>query len=143
PSNHTVVLVVRSLAEAMGVPQPLVFVNDEADDTVDAHVTPAPCLVLGRRAASSPADPYVRDAIGRALLRLSTGGDALHRYATPEQVVALLVALAIATGVDVDVEQDFDWQFAATIREGLPSPDTLTDLTETALAFRDSVDGLS
>lgn len=143
PSNHAVVMVVHSLADAMGVPQPLVFVDDEGEDDVEAYIAPAPCLVLGRRAAAGPAVPLVRDAIGRGLLRLVTGGDALHRFATPEQILALLVALATAAGVDVDVEQDFDWQFAAAVREWLPSSDALTDLGEAALAFRDTLEGLS
>jgi len=142
PSGHAIVGVVRSLAEAMGVPQPLVFVDDDVDDTIEAHITPAPCLIVGRRAASNPAEPKVRDAIGRALFRLATGGDAIHHHARPDQLMALLVALANAAGVEIDVEEDFDWQFATAIKAGLPQ-DALAELADIATAFRDSIDGLT
>jgi hypothetical protein len=138
PSNNAVVMVTRALTRAMGIAHPLVFVAEHLDERVAAYTSPAPALVVGRRIAAQPADPASRDEIGRALLRLSTGGDALHHHATPEQVHGILVALANAAGVDVEVPEDFDWDFAGTIADGLPSSDDLADLHDTAVAFRDS-----
>ena len=140
PSNNAVVMVTRSLAHATGVPQPLVFVDENAEDTVVAHVAPAPSLVVGRRIASGPADPVSRDALGRGLLRLATGGDGLHRHASPGQLLALLVALANACGVDLEASDDLDWDFAGEIADNLPGPDDMADLVEVAEAFRDSAE---
>jgi hypothetical protein len=142
PSNNATVIVARTLAGAMGVPHPLVFLDEAAEDTVVAHVTPVPCLVVGRRIASAPAGVLARDAIGRALLRLSTGGDGLHRHATPGQLVGLLHALAQSVGVEVELDDDVapDMAFANAILEGLPSRDALDELHEVAVAFRNAAE---
>jgi hypothetical protein len=143
PSNNAVVIVARTLAGAMGVPHPFVFLDEDLDDMVVAHVTPVPCLVVGRRIASAPAGVVARDAIGRALLRLSTGGDGLHRFATPAQLVALLQALTQAVGVEVELDASVrpDPAFAATILGGLPARDALDELHEVAVAFRNAAEG--
>jgi tetratricopeptide (TPR) repeat protein len=138
PSNNAVVMVTRALARAMGVPHPLVFTDDNAEDTVAAYISPAPALVVGRRVAAGPADPVSRDALGRALLRLATGGDAIHRHASPEQLYAILVALAAATGVDIETTEEFDEDFAADVANALPGADELGELHDTAVAFRDT-----
>jgi hypothetical protein len=140
PANNAVVMVTRSLAKAMGVAHPLVFTDEQAEDTVIAHLSPAPSLVVGRRIAAGPADPASRDALGRALLRLSTGGDALHRHASSDQLHAVLIALAQAADVEILVGEDFDWDFAGSVTEGLPGAEDLSDLHDVAVTFRDTVE---
>ncbi len=138
PNNNAVVMVARSLAGAMGVPHPLIFFDDQLDAGVVAHLTPAPCLVVGRRVAANPADPSVRDALGRALFRLATGGDALHRFASDGQVVALLLALCNSAGVEVTPAQLSpapDEAFRDAIATGLPASSALDDLRDPGSAF--------
>lgn len=74
------------------------------------------------------------------MLRLATGGDGLHRHASPGQLLALLVALANACGVDLEASDDLDWDFAGEIADNLPGPDDMADLVEVAEAFRDSAE---
>jgi hypothetical protein len=130
-------MVVHALARAMGMPRPLVFLAPNVEDTVEAYIAPAPSLVLGRRIAAAPADATSRDAIGRALLRLATGGDRLHRHATASQILAVLVSLCTAVGLEVDIDDDFDWQLATQLGEFLPVRDALTELEEAARTFID------
>ena len=137
PSNNAVVMVARTLAGAMGVPHPLIFLDADLDDMVVAHITPAPCLVVGRKIASAPAGAQARDAIGRALLRLSTGGDGLQRHAKPAELVALLHALCKAVDVEVDVGP-YSEEFEQMILDGLPSRDALEELHDVAVAFRNA-----
>lgn len=139
PTNSAVVMVVRALAGAMGVPQPLVFLDPNADGVI-AHIGAVPCLLVDRRISNTPAGPRARDAIGRALLRLSTGGDALHQHATPEQRTALLFALCTGAGVELDVPRGFDWDYANAVEAAIPPPDALEDLREAALAFQASAE---
>jgi tetratricopeptide (TPR) repeat protein len=142
PSNNAAVIVARTLAGAMGVPHPLVFLDEQLEDTVVAHVTPVPCLVVGRRVASAPAGVIARDAIGRALLRLSTGGDGLHRHATAAQLVGLLYALTRAVDIEVDLDRSVppDMAFAEAVLGGLPSRDALDELHDVAVAFRNAAE---
>ena len=141
PPGNAVVQVVRALSNAMSVPQPLCFLSNKDDESIAAHIGPVPALVVGRRAAATPADPASRAAYGRALLRLSTGGDRLHVGASPAQLLAILVALCNGVGVEFEIEQDFDWKFAAAVGDTLPPADALGDLHDAALAFRNTLSG--
>lgn len=141
PSSSSVVMVVRALASAMGVPQPLVFLDNSMSDEVVAHLGASPSLVVGRRIGSTPFGATARDAIGRALLRLSTGGDALHHHTEPERIVALLVALANGVGIDIEPTDNLDLDYAAKVADILPPPTVLDDLRDSAAAFAATVDG--
>lgn len=141
PGNNAVVMVARSLAHAMGVPHPLLFLDDSLDTEIVAHVTPAPCLVVGRKIASGPADPSARDAIGRALLRLATGGDRLHHHADASVLTTLLVGLCQGCGVEIEDlggTAKVDTELLERIHAGLPARDVLADLRDSAVAFAES-----
>lgn len=147
PTNNAVVMVAQSLARALGLPTPLVFF-DETDDTgVRTSLHPAPCLIVGRRVAGNPADPAVRDTLGRALFRLATGGDAVHTRTTDDQLLTLVFALCRATGQNVDhllglerFQDSFDPELAAVLAKGLPAEDHLEDLVDFARAFANNGD---
>jgi tetratricopeptide (TPR) repeat protein len=142
PASSSVVMVVQALAAAMGVPQPLVFLDNSKTDEVAAYAGHSPSLVVGRRVGSTPFGPAARDAIGRALLRLSTGGDALHHHTEAERVLALLIAIANAVGVDVEAPEELDWDYASMIADALPPAAELADLRESAAAFASTASGL-
>jgi tetratricopeptide (TPR) repeat protein len=142
PGSSSVVMVVRALSAAMGVPQPLVFLDNDMSDEVVAHAGPSPSLVVGRRVGATPFGPAARDALGRALLRLATGGDALHHHTDPGHIVALLVALVNAVGVEVDAPDHLDWDYAGEVTEKLPSAHELEDLRDSAATFAATVGGL-
>ncbi|MBL4683583.1 MAG: hypothetical protein JKY37_03250, partial [Nannocystaceae bacterium] len=137
PQNSAVVMVARALGNAMGVNEPLVFVDPRAEDGVVAFVAPTPCLVVGRRINGAPFGAAARDQLGRALLRLSTGGDALHRGTTPGQLLAILVALCRGTGVMCPTAPgvELDEAFVTQVAETLPAPGSLSGLREVADIF--------
>jgi tetratricopeptide (TPR) repeat protein len=135
PASSSVVMVVQALSSAMGLAQPLVFLDNAMADGVIAHAGPSPSLIVGRRVGSTPFGPAARDDIGRALLRLSTGGDALHHHTDPGRIVALLVAIANGVGVDVDAPDHLDWDYASTVADALPPANELAELRDSAAAF--------
>jgi len=147
PPNNAVVMVAQSLARALGLPTPLVFFDEGAEDDVRTSLVPAPSLVVGRRVAGNPADPAIRDLLGRALFRLATGGDAVHQHTTDAQLTTLVLALCRATGQDVDhllaierFQQDFDPELAGRLAEALPEEHVLEDLVDFARAFASNGD---
>lgn len=135
PSNSAVVMVTRALAEAMGMPVPRVFVDPQGDDEVRAFLVGAPCLVVGRRINTAPFGAPARDAIGRALLRLSTGGDALHHELSAPRLLALLLALCAAAGVEPPRPPEHDRVYFAQVKRALSQPDLRGDLGELAATF--------
>lgn len=137
PPNSAVVMVARALGNAMGVPEPMVFVDPQAEDGVVAHAAPTACLIVGRRVGSAPFGAAARDRIGRALLRLSTGGDALHHRTTTEQLMGLLVALCRGAGVECDPPPrvPFDAEYCERVSEALPAAGGLDELREVAQTF--------
>jgi len=141
-ANTPIVIAVRAIANAMGVPQPLVFVDAAQDYDIEARLAGAPALVVGRRLAAAPFTASSRDRIGRALMRLSTGGDGIYRQTEPTRLLALCVALCQSCGVTLDVTHPYDRAFANEIAAQLPGRDTMQHLTETALAFRDASESL-
>lgn len=140
PPNSAVVMVTRALCEAMGVPLPRVYVDPQADDEVRAYLIGTPCLVVGRRINATPFGAAARDAIGCALLRVSTGGDALHHELTPLQLTSLLLGLCMAAGVDVPVEAPHDEAYFDVVCDALATS-TLSDLAELALVFCEGIEG--
>lgn len=147
PANNAVVMVAQSIARALGLPTPLVFFDDTVDGGVQTSLEPAPCLMVGRRVAANPADPNVRDTLGRALFRLATGGDAVHQHTTDEQLVTLVLALCHATGQNVDhllaidrFRDAFDPALANALAANLPAEESLEDLVDFARAFASNGD---
>jgi tetratricopeptide (TPR) repeat protein len=147
PPNNAVVMVARSLASALGLPTPLVFFDESIEDGARTSLSPAPCLMVGRRIAANPADPAVRDVLGRALFRLATGGDAVHAHANDTQLLTLVFTLCRATGQDIDhllgIERfadAFDPALSQTLAAALPDADTLEDIVDFARAFANNAD---
>jgi tetratricopeptide (TPR) repeat protein len=139
PHSSAVVMVTRALAEAVGVPLPRIFMDPQRDDEVRAYLVGSPCLVVGRRINSTPFGPAARDAIGRALLRLSTGGDALHYELPAPRLTALLLGLCAAAGVDIDEPPDHDAAYLEEVRRALAAS-SLADLGELAVAFAEGIE---
>lgn len=143
PSPNALATVVRRLAEAMGVPLPLILTDDGDLASIRTFLTPAPTLLIGRQIAQHPTSPIARDAIGRALWRLATGGDVLHYDAGPAQLLAILVALCNAAGVELETPFDYDEALADAIQSKLPPTEHLTDLLDVAKRFRDTAAALT
>ena len=140
-------MVAQSLAHALGLPTPLVFFDESNGLGVRTSLRPAPCLIVGRRVAGNPADPAMRDALGRALFRLATGGDAVHQRTTDGQLLTLVLTLCRATGQDVDhllasdrFFEAFDPELAQVLSAGLTEEDALEDLVDFARAFANNGD---
>ncbi|MCA9651765.1 MAG: tetratricopeptide repeat protein [Myxococcales bacterium] len=139
PPNSAVVMVTRALSDAMGVPLPRVFVDPDDEDEVRAYLAGTPCLVVGRRINGAPFGAPARDAIGRALLRLSTGGDALHRELAPAQLSAVLLALSAAAGVEIDDAPEHDAAYLGRVQEALAEGEP-SDLVDLAVAFAETIE---
>jgi hypothetical protein len=139
PQSSAVVMVTRALAQALGVPLPRVHVDPQGEDEVRAHLAGAPCLVVGRRINTTPFGPAARDAIGRALLRVSTGGDAVHHELTLPQLSALLLALCAAAGVEPRSPPAHDAAYLEEVRR-LLAASSLAELGELAAAFAHGIE---
>ncbi len=143
PANNAVVMVAQSLARALGLPVPLVFFDESQGADVRTTLSPSPSLIVGRRVAASPAEPTTRDALGRALFRLATGGDAVHEHASDAQLATILVVLCSASGCPVDPDQlggTLDPVLEAALVASLPHAEVLEDLTDFARAFVNNVE---
>lgn len=120
PATSSLGTVTRAIARTLGLAEPLLFLNQGGDETsVVAHVGTAPVLLIGRKINANPTSPTARDAIGRALLRLTTGGDHLHRVMTNEQIMGLLHGLASCAGVELDPIIPLDREVSDAIIEAL------------------------
>ena len=119
PPTSSVGTVTRAIARTLGLPEPLLFLNQGDEGSVVAHVGVAPVLLIGRKINAAPASPPARDAIGRALLRLATGGDHLHRTMNNEQIMGLLHGLASCAGVELDPILPIDQETSDAIIEAL------------------------
>lgn len=139
PSSSAVVMVTRALADAMGIRQPLVFLNPEGENEVVAHLGKTPALVVGRRINSAPFVPEARDAIGRGLMRLATGGDFMYAKANEPQLTGLLVGLVQSAGVPLPGLPDHDPKFAAAVKANLPDGEDL-GMAEAARGFLEGLD---
>jgi hypothetical protein len=140
PSSSGVVMVTRALADAMGIPQPLVFLDAEQESGVVAHLGKTPLLVVGRRVNAAPFAPESRSALGCALMRLATGGDFAHRSASPAQLTGILVGLCRAgAGRSLPAFPAHDERFAASIARSLAGSEDL-GLEEVVGTFLASLD---
>lgn len=131
-STSGTVMVVRSLAQALGIPAPLTFLGRRSQQSVLTYVGRNGCLVAGRQVNTAPFIPTSRERIGRGLLRLATGGDYLHRNATSAQLLGILVGLARATDVALTVEGEIDERIAAAVAAAVPKAEVLAELREAA-----------
>ncbi|MCA9683551.1 MAG: tetratricopeptide repeat protein, partial [Myxococcales bacterium] len=149
PSNAGVVMVARALADALGVSQPLVFVNPDDQESVVAYLGASPTLIVGRKINSTPFAPRSRDLLGRAMMRLATGGDFLHTPSAEPQVLGLLLGLCRA--LDIELPEDafapargdtppIDRNFGDWVVKSLPDAAGRIDLLQAARTFAQSTD---
>ena len=153
PSNSGVVMVARALADALGISQPLVFVNPDESDGVVAHLGASPALIVGRRVNSTPFAPRSRDMLGRAVMRLATGGDYLHAAANDSsaepRILGLLLGLCRACDIDLpelafaagqEEAPVIDRTLAGWVVDSLPDASSRSELVAAARAFAQSTD---
>lgn len=151
PTNSGVVMVVRALADALGIPQPLVFVEQGAEDQelVIAHLGATAALIVGRKINSSPFAPRSRDLIGRALMRLATGGDYLNEPRSEAQLLGVLAGLCRALGLELPddafsttrgPDPVIDRSLADWVAKNLPDANSRADLAQAARTFAQSTD---
>ncbi len=122
PSTSSVGTVTRAIGRTLGLGEPLLFLNSagrDEDHRVVAYVGTAPVLLIGRKINAAPFSPAARDAIGRALFRLATGGDHLQRGMDEAQLMGVLKGLASCAGVELDDIHPTDQDVADTIIEAL------------------------
>lgn len=82
--------IVQNLAGLMGLRQVHVLVDLQQQELVHAHWDQGqPQIVLSRKVYNAPMAPRSRDLIGRALFRLSIGGDPLWRCLEPRKRITL------------------------------------------------------
>lgn len=108
PSASAVASVTRALAQALGVPEPDVYLNPNDEASVLAWGSGTPALIVGRKINATPNSALAREKIGRALLRVALGGDHVVQRMPPAHLVGLLAGLAESVGVRVDFRQDLD-----------------------------------
>lgn len=135
PPTSAIGSTTRAIARTLGLPEPLLFLNPADESDVIAHVGTAPVLLIGRKINAAPFAPPSRDAIGRALLRLATGGDHLHREMTDEQIVGVLYGLAATGGSELDAILPHDSDVADAILEALSGAALPVDFGEDAEAL--------
>lgn len=135
PTTSSAGTVTRAIAKTLGLPEPLLFLNPGDENGVFAHVGTAPVLLIGRKVNAAPTSPAARDAIGRALFRLATGGDYLHRAMTDEQIVGVLYGLAATGGSELDDLLPHDQSVADAILEALSGAALPVDFGEDAEAL--------
>ena len=149
PSNSGVVMVARALADALGLSQPLVFVDPDENDGVVAHLGSSPTLIVGRKINSTPFAPRSRDLLGRAVMRLATGGDYLHASDAEPRVLGILMGLCRSLGIELPEEafasigRDapvIDRSLADWVVKSLPDAASRVDLVSAARSFAQSTD---
>lgn len=149
PSNSGVVMVVRALADALGISQPLVFVDPDDNDGVVAHLGSSPTLIVGRKINSTPFAPRSRDQLGRAIIRLATGGDYLHADDAEPRLLGLLMGLCRSLGIELPEEAfwtsrnetiTIDRSLADWVVKSLPDASSRADLVQAARSFAQSTD---
>ncbi|PRP91544.1 Beta-barrel assembly-enhancing protease [Enhygromyxa salina] len=149
PGNSGVVMVARALADALGISQPLVFVDPDQHDTVVAHLGNSPALIVGRKINSTPFAPRSRDLLGRAVMRLATGGDYLHADEAGPRLLGLLMGLCRSLEIELPEEAfassrgdvpTIDRTLADWVVKSLPDAATRGDLVQAARSFAQSTD---
>jgi hypothetical protein len=149
PSNSGVVMVARALADSLGLSQPLVFVNPDEHDSVVAHLGSSPTLIVGRKINSTPFAPRSRDLLGRAVMRLATGGDYLHAPDAEPRLLGLLMGLCRSLDIELPAEAFapsrgevpvIDRSLAQWVVTSLPDAATRPDLVQAARSFAQSTD---
>lgn len=149
PSNSGVVMVARALADSLGLSQPLVFVNPDEHDSVVAYLGSSPTLIVGRKINSTPFAPRSRDLLGRAVMRLATGGDYLHADDSESRLLGLLMGLCRSLDIELPEEAFapsrgavpvIDRTLAQWVVNSLPDAATRPDLVHAARGFAQSTD---
>lgn len=132
PAGSSVAVVARSIARTLGLAEPLLFLNPGNDAAVIAYVGTAPVLLIGRKINAAPFSPGSREAIGRALLRLSTGGDHLHHTMDDSGLMAVLHGLASCSGVELDAIHERDEAISDALIEALAGAGVPVDFGDDA-----------
>jgi len=143
PATSSVGTVTRAIARTLGLPEPLLFLNQGDESSVVAHVGTAPVLLIGRKINATPTSPTAREAIGRALLRLATGGDHLHRTMNNEQIMGVLHGLASCAGVELDEIVPIDHEVSDAIIEALAGAAVPVDFGEDAESLSRTLESFS
>ncbi|HEY8376893.1 MAG TPA: tetratricopeptide repeat protein, partial [Nannocystis sp.] len=133
PAQSSVAVVTRAIARTLGVIEPLLFLNPGDDETaVVAHVGTAPVLLIGRKINAAPFSAASREAIGRALFRLSTGGDHLHYHMDDTGLMSVLHGLASCAGVELEDLHGRDESISDAVIEGLAGAGVTVDYGDDA-----------
>lgn len=135
PPTSAIGTATRAIARTLNLPEPLLFLNPADEHGVVAHVGTAPVLLIGRKVNAHPFGAASRDAIGRALLRLATGGDHLHREMSDEQIVGVLQGMAATGGSELETILRVDQDVADAILEALSGAALPVDFGEDAEAL--------
>lgn len=143
PPTSSVGTVTRAISRTLGLGEPLLFLNQGDENGVVAHIGTAPVLLIGKKINAAPFSPQARDALGRALLRLATGGDHLHRKMTDPQVMGVLHGLASCASVELDEVLPYDRAVADAILEALAGAAVPVDFGEDAETLGRNIDGFS
>ncbi len=143
PDNSGVVMVARALADALGIPRPLVFLDPKAATPVVAYLGTSPVLIVSRKINTAPFAPEARDELGRAVIRLATGGDYLHEGERADpRLLGLLMGLCRALDIELPEEAfasaehpTIDRGLADWVVKSLPDAATRIDLAQAGRNF--------
>ncbi len=113
----------------LGVVAPSVHIDPESEG-IDGIVGDQTMIIVGKRAASMPFAPVIRDQLGRSLFRLAFGGDFVCNQLDDGQLLGLLSAACQAAGLEplrhAGVDQDYAQRVLPLLRNdaGLVGPAT-------------------
>ncbi|MCA9657096.1 MAG: hypothetical protein KC486_02020, partial [Myxococcales bacterium] len=140
PSVSSVASTTHALAQALGIPEPDVYLNPDEHRRVRTWASGTPSLILSRTIAQTPDSPESRDKLGRALLRLSLGGDYVFERLQTPQLLGLLCGLSESVGISLEFQQQVDQQIADAVIEILSTGAASLDFGEYAERLSRSAD---
>jgi len=132
PSVSGVASVAHSLAQALGIPEPDIFLSPDDDHRIHAWASGTPALSLDRGVSQDPNGAEARDKLGRALLRLSLGGDYVFERLPTPQLLGLLSGLSESVGITLEFHQAIDQDIADAVIEILSTGAASLDFGEHA-----------
>jgi len=143
PATSGAVIVTRALAAAVSVPLPLVFVDSKAPDmSVVAYLGRTASLIIGKKINATPFSALARDRIGRALFRLATGGEYLHRDATDAVLQGLLLGMCRGGGRSIGARMPGDGRVATAVEQALSKVRDSGDFADAARGMAETLPGL-
>ena len=117
PSVSGVASVSHALAQALGMPEPDIFLGSEDQRRILAWASGSPSLSVDRGVSQDPNSPKSRDKLGRALLRLSLGGDYIFERLPTDQLLGLLSGLSESVGISLEFQHPIDQDTADAVIE--------------------------